>query len=636
MHPIKDHFLIGDLHTAALVSAKGSIDWLCLPYFDSWSVFAAVLDKEKGGTFALDTKGLALAARYAVASPIVEIECKGKGNAFLLRDFMLPRPTEDVVPHFLIRKVTGTKGTSTVRFVFDPRPQYGKQQILLSRRNGSLFVRLGERCLTLHLPSGAKVTHRPGRRGVTVSFEVKKNETKQLILEYSVESRLHLKDRPDFERETREFWQNWLTQGKFFPYHKQQMIRSAITLKLMQFYPTGGLVAAPTTSLPEWIGGIRNWDYRYVWVRDATFTLYAFYVLGFTDEAKKLFRFFESVATTAEEHQDDFDLSHMFTIWGQEPQHEESLNHLSGYRDSKPVRIGNGANSQFQLDTYGSLLDAYYFMSKLGVPLTERGKDVMRYLAGCIKRRWKDKENGIWEVRGGERHFTYGKVMAWVGIDRFLAMADQLGLSKKDRQVYEKLREEIEEWVWKHCFDEATGKLLQHPDTKAQDASAFLFVLLRFLDRHEDRTKTIIRNMRDELSYEDLFVYRYKNDDGLAGEEGAFILCSFWMIASLAAVGEIPEAERLLDKMTAFMPESGLIAEEVDPENGEYLGNFPQAFSHIGFILSAHYIHRYKSRQAADGSNGVTVSSDPELRASSEKPKPKPARKTARKNPSKR
>ncbi len=202
--------------------------------------------------------------------------------------------------------------------------------------------------------------------------------------------------------------------------------------------------------------------------------------------------------------------------------------------------------------------------------------------------------------------------MAWVGIDRILAMADQIGLSKAEKSKYETLREEIRAWIWKHCYDEKTGRVTQHPDTKAQDASAFLFPLLRFLDRHDPRTKDVINAMREELSYEDLYVYRYRVDDGLAGEEGAFILCTFWMIASLAAIGDIPEAERLLGKMRKMMPDSMFIAEEVDPANGEYLGNFPQAFSHIGFVLAAHYIHRYKNRPAGEG-NGATPAADPKL-----------------------
>ena len=239
MHPIKDYFLIGDLHTAALVSAKGSIDWMCLPYFDSWSIFASLLDKDKGGTLALDAKDWKTSAKYMVATPIVEITARRKGSEFRMRDFMLPRPTEEVVPHFLIRKVTGVKGSSTVRFVFDPKPQYGKQRVILTQKTTSLVVRLGERTLTLHLPKGAKVERLRGKGGMAVSFVVKKGETKELILEYSIESRLHLQPKIDFEKQTREFWQHWLSQGNFFPYEKQELIRSVITLKLMQFYPTG-------------------------------------------------------------------------------------------------------------------------------------------------------------------------------------------------------------------------------------------------------------------------------------------------------------------------------------------------------------------------------------------------------------
>ena len=598
--PIKDYFLIGDLQPAALVSKNAAIEWLCLPYFDCPSIFAALLDDRKGGTFSVDAADWTTSAKYVEETAIVETEFKKKDAAFVVRDFMLPRPTEDVVPHYLIRKVVGKRGTPPVRFVFDPRQRYARQPVNIQERGRSLLVRLGDRTLWLHLPRGATVERRKGKRaGVIVSMEVKKGETKELVMEYSIESRLRFQMR-DFESEPRAFWKNWIEQGTFFDFRRDQLVRSAITLKMMQFYPTGGLVAAPTTSLPEWIGGIRNWDYRFVWIRDATFTLYAFFVLGFREEAEKLFRFVEAIAEEEEEiAEDDLEVSHMYTIWGQQPPQEESLTHLAGYRNSKPVRIGNGAKEQFQLDTYGSLLDAYYFMAKKGVPISDRSRRIIFSLIRKIEKRWKEPENGIWEVRCGLQQFTYGRVMAWVGIDRAIKIAEQLKLKKKEIARLEKLRREIERWIWANCFDRETETFRQHPNTDRQDATNFLFVLLHFLDRHDPLTARIIERTCEELKYKDIFVYRYHNDDGLEGEEGAFLLCGYWLIAALAAVEEIDEAKRLFSRLEKQMPPSGLIAEEIDPVKGEYLGNFPQAFSHIGYIISAFYTPRYDRQQAA-------------------------------------
>jgi GH15 family glucan-1,4-alpha-glucosidase len=291
MSPIRDHFLIGDLHTAALVSSDGNLDWMCLPYFDSPSVFAGILDEEKGGAFGLDMPKYKTVARYLPYTAIVETTFESAESTFMLKDFMLPRPTEEVVPHYLIRKFEGTKGDTIVHLLFDPRPNYAKQRSIVDIKNPRLCaVRIDERTIWLHLPKGATVSPRSEKHGIEIEFELKEGEIKEVALEYAVESRLHLAER-DLEAETTEFWRSWITEGDF-SFAREHLVRSAITLKLMQFYPTGGIIAAPTTSLPEEIGGIRNWDYRYVWIRDATFTLYAFYVFMSLDSRKDRCGFF--------------------------------------------------------------------------------------------------------------------------------------------------------------------------------------------------------------------------------------------------------------------------------------------------------------------------------------------------------
>jgi GH15 family glucan-1,4-alpha-glucosidase len=599
--PIRDYLLIGDLHTAALVSKRGSIDWLCLPTFDSPSVFAAVLDEKKGGSFSVVADGYETSARYLSSTAIVETTFTGKRSRFRVRDFMLPRPTEEAVAHHVVRRVIGDTGTSTVVFRLDPHSRYAKQTVSFRKRSAALYAaRIGERSMFLHVPRGARVRRRNGGGILEITVTVEPGETTDIILEYSFESRLQFQ-RNDLESDTARFWRSWVAKGTYFGPHRDGLIRSAITLKLMQFYPTGGLIAAPTTSLPETMGGERNWDYRYVWLRDASFTLYAFSVLGHKEEAKKFFHFIEEVAeeiSACEGEDCAVDIAVMYTIWGQRLQREEILGHLAGHRDSKPVRIGNGASGQRQLDIYGSLIDAYYFMWKrTGLPISKRGRGVILLLVRKIAEQWEESDSGIWEVRGFTAPFTYGKVMAWVGVDRALKLADVLGVSPERRKEWERLRGRMEKWVWRQCYDRKLGTFVQYPGTKHQDATNFLFVLLHFLDRHDPKTKRIIERTREELGYRDLFVYRYHAKDGLTGEEGAFVLCMCWMISALAATGSLPEARQLFDKFTAVLPSHGLIAEEIDPVHYEYLGNHPQAFSHIGYIMAAWYLYTYGEKE---------------------------------------
>jgi GH15 family glucan-1,4-alpha-glucosidase len=599
--PIKDYFLIGDLHTAALVSSRGSIDWLCLPYFDSPSVFASMLDAQKGGSFHIDMPDYAADASYVPKTAIVQTTFVSPHAEFEVRDFMLPRPTEEVVPHYLVRKFVGIKGTTTVKCTFDPRPNYAKQKMHFTQEGNRYYARIDDHTLWLHVPkTGARVTIH--RDSLEIDIDIQEGEVKEMVLEYSVATRLYLQKR-DLEEETTTFWKDWLSKGTFFDYARDYLVRSAITLKLMQFYPTGGLVAAPTASLPEEIGGVRNWDYRYVWMRDATFTLYAFYVLGFTEEAAKFFRFMEMIADHAKTCVDDIcdiDLSIMYTIWGQPLQGESTLDDLSGYRDSKPVRIGNGAAHQFQLDMYGSLIDAYYFMSKKGVAVGPNEAQIIRMLVRAIAANWKREDSGIWEVRGGDQHFAYSKLMAWMGVERALRLADVLNLSTAEHENWSSLAQEIETYIWDNLWDESAQTFKQHTNTHAQDASNFTFVLFNFLSRHDPRASAMIDATRKELSKDELYVYRYLNEDGLEGGEGAFVFCMFWQIAALAAVGKSHEAEKLLQRIEAFIPKSGLMAEEIDPKTGEYLGNHPQAFSHIGYILAAYYIYRYGKKGTAE------------------------------------
>ena len=591
MNHIQNYLLIGDLHTAALVSKEGSIDWLCFPHFDSPSIFARILDK-KGGSFSIEHENAEIDSNYIKDTAIVEHQFKDQGDVFKIRDFMLPQQKNICDSHFLIRKIIGIEGNSLVRLHFDPQPDYAQSIIHLKKNKSIISADLNGHRLELHLPDEAEIFKSDS--GYLIKIKVEKGQDREIILEYKVNHPAHIYQ-ADLESRTRQFWHDWLAKGKFIEFCKEQMIRSAVTLKLMQYYPTGAIIASPTTSLPEEIGGVRNWDYRYVWIRDATFTLYAFHILGYQEELLKFFNFIENIAEDGKGCGEVIHL--MYTIKGSSIPAERELKHMQGFERSVPVRTGNAASEQFQLDMYGSLIDAYYFIwCNDRFKLSNRARGIIVSLVGHIEGVWNKKDEGIWEMRSGRQHFTYSKVMAWVGVNRALRMSEALNISKDKQKNWSKLEREIKQWIWDNCFNEELGSFTQHPDTKNQDATNLLFVLLQFLDRHDELTKSIINKTCKELAYKKSFIYRYHSDDDLVGKEGAFVLCTFWMIAAFAAVEEIDKALSNYYHFRDYMDETMLMSEEIDPDTGEYLGNFPQAFSHMGLILAAFFVNKYKER----------------------------------------
>ena len=594
---IKDYFLIGDLHSAALVSKTGSIDWLCLPHFDSPSIFAKLLDTQ-GGSFALDTEGYEISSYYIKDTAILETVLQKGESEVSLKDFMVPQPKYPCREHYLVRKLMCIKGHATIHFSFSPQLKYAQSAPALSYdyRTHSIAVQLEEKAtLRLHLPENAHVVPKKGSASIIIS--ISEGEISEMRLEYV---RLDKKyEETTFtsglEDHTARFWEKWLSQGNFFPFCADVLKRSAITLKLLQFFPTGAIVAAPTTSLPEELGGMHNWDYRYVWIRDGTFSLYAFHILGFHEEAEKFFAFLQTVTERSAEEQ--FELSLIYTIEGKKVPQEKILTQLHGYHKSKPVRVGNNAVRQFQLDAYGALIDAYYFADKREIKNFAIEKAMILDLVKQIETNWQRKDRGIWEVRTGDYHFTYSKVMAWVGVNRALRMAKKLKMTPEEISWLSKLEQEIAKWIWENCYDAQNGILRQSTETKNQDATNFLFVMLQFLDKHDPRTTTIIENTRAQLANKDVFIYRYLNEDGMPRGEGAFLLCTFWYISSLAIIGDTKKAHDLFHKFLEYMNDQGLLSEEMDPQRGEYLGNYPQAFSHLGLIMAAYYITRYAKEE---------------------------------------
>jgi GH15 family glucan-1,4-alpha-glucosidase len=610
MNEIKDYFLIGDLHSAALVSKDASLDWLCLPHFDSPSIFAKLLD-EQAGNFSVDPREYSITAKYLENTAIVEFRFKDTSSEFLLHDFMVPQPVDACDRHFLVRKFKGVKGESNITLFFSPKANYAKEtykedealkdQIPIlpwdSKIEPALILKTQKEILILYIPKNAQIVYTD--KQYEIHLTIAENETQSIVMEYAVSTEDSTLENREFEKETEKFWKTWISKGQFFDFCKELLIRSAITLKLMQFYPTGALVAAPTTSLPEEIGGIRNWDYRYVWIRDATFTLYAFSVLGYKEEAEKFFRFIQRITEQCSE--EEFDISLMYTITGEPVPQESTLDYLSGYKKSKPVRVGNGAAEQFQLDVYGALIDAHYFTFKHQEQEKEDiHAEFILQLVDKIEELWQEPDRGIWEVRTGDKHFTYSKVMAWVGVDR-AARLFKLMEQEDNAQRCKVLAGKIKKWIWDNCYDESKKIFRQYPETDNQDATSYLFVLLQFLDKHDPRTRTILENTSKELTNKGVFVYRYLTEDGLPRGEGAFFLCTFWLISAWAILEDTEKAFEVFYKLENYMNKNYLLSEELDPHTGEYLGNYPQAFSHQGLIMSAYYIHRYKQKKIKMG-----------------------------------
>lgn len=598
---IEDYFVIGDQFSAALVTADGSIDWLCLPYFDSPSLFGRMLGSE-AGYFSVETDGYNIGCDYVAETAIVRRTLSSPGVCIEMLDFMVPRDKDAMDgPQYLLRKLIGQQGHADITFTFYPKPRYGTVQPEITQQDDRLELFDGAHRATLYLPPGATVVQAQG--GYRITLALRPSEELSLVLEYAPATMKAPAVPPDtLQEETREYWQQWIAKGTFMEFCRDNMVRSAITLKLMQFAPTGAMVASPTTSLPEEIGGVRNWDYRYVWIRDATFTLYAFDVLGYTDEAEQFFDFISTVVEKCS--QDAFDVSLMYTIFGEPVPAEKTLTHLAGYRGSSPVRTGNEAARQFQLDVYGALIDAYYFASEKGLAHDEQQQDreLVMNLVRKIGERWQETDSGIWEVRSQSQHYTYSKVMSWVGADRARRLQDRLGLTDEDARQCADLAETIKQWIWEHAYDAKDNVIRQHPAAADIDSTNFLFVLLQFLDKHDPRTKAIIEHTRRTLSHDDIFVYRYTGDDGLPGKEGAFVLCSFWLISALAIMEDTNEALRLFKKLETLIAPHALLSEEIDPDNHAYLGNYPQAFSHLGYVLSAHYLDKYLRRKQESGS----------------------------------
>jgi GH15 family glucan-1,4-alpha-glucosidase len=603
--PIADYGFLSDCEVNALVAPSGNVEWLCLPRMDSPSVFAALLDRDAGG-FRIgpaDTK-VPAARRYIPGTMVLETSWGTQTGWIIVRDLLLMgpwhhekdlsqthrrAPTDYDASHVLLRTVRCVSGEVQVSLDCEPIFDYGRKPAhwVYTERgyHQGLAVADGHE-LELMLTTDMRLGFEGGR--ATARTLLHEGDTRFCALSWTThEPPYTFQDAYNRLVWTAHHWQHWLARGDF-PDHPWRgfLERSALTLKGLTFAPTGALVAAATTSLPEIPGGERNWDYRYTWIRDSTFTLWALYTLGFDWEADDFFWFIADIAERDEE------LQIMYGVDGERVLEERILDHLNGYEGARPVRVGNDAYRHRQNDVWGSVLDSFYIHTRSRDRLDERIWPMLKRQVEAALRYWREPDRGIWEVRGEPKHFTSSKVMCWVAADRGARLArlrQELDLAAR----WQAAADEIHADVCANGVSER-GVFKQHYDTDALDGSLLLIPLVRFLPPTDPRIRDTVFAIADELTVDDLVLrYRTKDtDDGLAGEECTFTICSFWLVSALTEMGEHARAHRLCEKVLSFASPLGLYAEELDPLSGRHLGNFPQAFTHLALINAVIHIIR--------------------------------------------
>jgi GH15 family glucan-1,4-alpha-glucosidase len=600
--PIENYGVIGNMRTTALVGAEGSIDWLCYPRFDSPSIFAGILDHEKGGSFRIGpaADGVKYKQLYWPETNVLVTRFLSPEGVGQIIDFM-PVPTNpDEEHHSLIRQVHAVRGRMHFRVDCCPAFDYGRVPHETTLVEGGVVfrspvLRLGLATNAVLEPRGKGVGGElTMQEGDTAVFELRGLGAGEGLPRVLSPARSHA-----LFQGTVSYWRKWLAQCNYTGRWRDEVQRSALVLKLLTYEPTGAIVAAPTCSLPETMGGVRNWDYRYTWIRDAAFTLYGLLRIGFTQEAARFMNWLEA---RCHELAEDGSLQIMYGIDGRHELIEDTLDHLEGYCGSSPVRIGNGAYDQLQLDIYGELMDSVYLYNKYGTPISYDLWRELRRLVDWVCENWEREDEGLWEVRGGRRHFVYSKLMCWVAVDRGLRLADKRSFPA-DRQRWELVRDRIYEEIMSKGWSDARRAFTQAYGTDTLDASNLIMPLVFFLSPTDPRMLATIdaidRSPRDGGLVEDSLVFRYdtdQTDDGLSGEEGSFNMCTFWLVEALTRAGRVDrarldKARLLFEQMLGYANHLGLYAEETGP-SGEALGNFPQAFTHLGLISAAYNLDR--------------------------------------------
>jgi GH15 family glucan-1,4-alpha-glucosidase len=579
---IEEYAMIGDTESGALVGRNGSVDWLCAPRFDSPAFFAALLGTEANGRWQIAPAGEVrrVERRYRPGTAVLETDFETDDGAVRLVDCMPPR---DGHAH-LVRVVEGVRGRVAMEARLAPRFDYGRLIPALGRVDQGVFAVAGPDALCLRTPVGL----REDGAAASAEFTVSAGERVPFHLSWYPAHLPGPQPADPFEMvaRTEAWWREWSGRCRYEGPYRDEVVRSLITLKALTYAPTGAIVAALTTSLPEEIGGVRNWDYRYCWLRDGAFTLAPLVRTGYLDEAVA-WRDWLLRAIAGDPGQ----IQLMYGIGGEHRLPELELPWLSGYEDSRPVRIGNAAADQFQLDIFGEVLAVAHAARQAGLP--ERGDPALspgidlEAVIEVVERRWREPDEGIWEIRGRRQHFTYSKVSAWTALDRAIRLAESTGRAAP-LERWRRVRDEIHAEVCGLGFDGKRNSFVQYYGATGLDASLLLIPISGFLPPQDPRVLGTIDAIQREIC-SGPFVWRYSTEegvDGLAGHEGAFLICSFWLVSALALAGRVEEAERNLDQLRALQNDVGLLSEEYDPDGRRLLGNFPQAFSHIGLLHS--------------------------------------------------
>jgi GH15 family glucan-1,4-alpha-glucosidase len=613
--PIEDYGVVGNLRTVALVGRNGSIDWLCFPNFDSPSVFGAILDDKKGGHFGIApvSENVKRKQLYWPDTNVLVTRFLSPDGVGEIIDYMpVGVPRSGAGYHGLIRRVKSVRGAVSFRLECYPAFNYARDP------HKTEIVEGGARFISdaLHLALSSDVPLHADDRGVWSEFVLQEGEACSFefhsLKGSDPNETIGVSDAEADElfHVTVEYWRSWLSKCSYQGRWREMVYRSALVLKLLTYEPTGAIVAAPTCSLPESMGGSRNWDYRFTWIRDAAFTLYSLLRIGFTEEAAHFMQFLNA---RCHEMDPDGSLQVMYGIDGRHQLTEQILDHLEGYRQSSPVRIGNGAHNQLQLDIYGELLDSVYLYNKHANPISYDLWLYLRRLTNWVCQHWRNKDEAIWEVRGGRRDFVYSKVMCWVALDRALRLAEKRSFPS-DRQRWLRTRDQIYETIMKKGWNGSRGAFVQHFESDALDASMLIMPLVFFVSPTDPRMLQTIEAIRRSPHQgglvSDGLVFRYdldKTPDGLKGTEGTFNICSFWLVEALTRAGRnnpalLQEARLLFEQILGYASHLGLYAEQTGP-SGEALGNFPQAFTHLALISAAYNLDRNLSGAGKEATN---------------------------------
>ena len=596
---IADHGLIGDLQTAAMVTTEGVVDWFCSPRFDSPSIFASLLDADKGGHFRISpdqecaTKQLYLPETAILITRFMTPDGVGEVHDFM--PIVMGRATDR---HRLVRQLRVARGTMRFTMDLQPRFDYGRAQHTIDvTENGAVFRSDGGHELTLHTvgrrgsgkaDTGDQTKLKRHGKGLQAAWTLHEGETTGVVIESmgGQPRRLPPAELARLADDTAAAWRTWLNRSTYTGRWREMVSRSAMTLKLLTYAPTGAPVAAATMGLPEQVGGERNWDYRYTWVRDASFSIYALLGLGYLEEAAA-FGFWMRERATEQAGNGSGPLKIMYRVDGSSDLTEETLDHLEGWRGSRPVRLGNGAADQLQLDIYGEALDAMFHADNNGMQMAHQGWLAISHMIDWLCEHWDQPDEGIWETRGGRKDFTYGRFQCWVAMDRAIRLAERHG-RPADISRWTTERDLIYQQIMKRGWNQKVGGFTQHYQTEVLDSSLLLMPLMGFVAPRDPMWLSTLDAMNREL-VSDSLVYRYNpgvSPDGLRGSEGTFSLCTFWYVDALARAGRLQEASLTFEKMHTYANHLGLYSEEIS-QTGEQLGNFPQAFSHLSLINAA-------------------------------------------------